>query len=170
MLAFLGNANYPNATPPEITMNELPTIKSAAALQITDAEYKALLEIRGQFASGVFHHDPSGEAELPNGFNMNFPIEESGCGTTACIGGWMYLAMQRDRSSASSCAGAYVARDRSRPLNLLFYPPQEVIDEVNYDDITPGAALVAIDTFLATGTPDWAEAVGIHHGEIEHAI
>ncbi len=53
-------------------MTDTRVALSAAALGITDAEYKALLEIRGLFANGTFHHDPAGEADLPNGFNMNF--------------------------------------------------------------------------------------------------
>lgn len=143
-------------------------VLSAAALGITEAEHKALLEIREHFANGVFIHDPMGAADKPNGFNMNFPLDEKKCGTTGCIGGWMYLAMDRDRTTQDHSAGHYVNHMRSMALKDLFYPPQEEIGEINYDDITPGAALAAMDSFLA-GQLDWAAAVGADIGEIERA-
>lgn len=143
-------------------------VLSAASLGITEAEHKAALEIRELFAAGTFTHDPEGAVDLPNGFNMNFPLDENKCGTTCCIGGWMYLAMDRDRTTQAHSAGHYVNHMRSAALKDLFYPPQEELGEINYDDITPGAALAAMDSFLA-GRLDWAAAVGADLGEVARA-
>lgn len=136
-------------------------ILSAQALEITPSEHRALLEIRGLFAAGTFQHDPSGDAEHPDGFNMNFPEHSSECGTSCCIGGWMWHALDRDRATAAYSAGDYVNKKSSGALKTLFYPPMEDIDDMAYDDITPGAALAAIDSFLATGDPNWRKAVGL---------
>ncbi|WP_439357907.1 hypothetical protein [Bradyrhizobium sp. DASA03007] len=137
-----------------------PTL-SAQALEITPSEHRALLEIRGLFATGTFKHDPSGAAEHPDGFNMNFPEHSSECGTSCCIGGWMWHAMNRDRTTTASTAGQYVNKQSSGALKALFFPPMDDLDDVAYDDITPGAALAAIDSFLTTGNPDWRSAVGL---------
>jgi hypothetical protein len=144
----------------EVLMSRL--ILSAAALDIDDAEHRAMLEIRELFANGIFHHDVDAEADKPDGFNMDYPDRETECGTTCCIGGWMFRAMQRDRTTRSLNAGTYVSKDRSPALAYLFHPPFEDIDDMAYSDITPGAALAAIDSFLATGNPNWQHACGLH--------
>jgi len=136
------------------------SILSALALNISPAEHRALLEIRGLFAAGTFKHDPSGAAEHPDGFNMNFPEHSSECGTSCCIGGWMYHAMSRDRSTTAYSAGDYVNHKSSGALKDLFFPPMDDIEDMAYEDITPGAALLAIDQFLATGEVNWALACG----------
>jgi hypothetical protein len=140
--------------------DENKVILSANALQITKGEHRALLEIRNLFANGVFKHDPDSNADHPDGFNMDHAERSTDCGTTCCIGGWMWAALSRDRATTSICAGYYVNSDRSPSLRPLFYPDHDDIDDMAYSDITPAAALVAIDSFLATGDPDWARAVG----------
>jgi hypothetical protein len=141
-------------------------VLSAAELRIHPAEHRALLEIRELFSNGIFHHDPGAEADQPDGFNMDYSERETECGTTCCIGGWMYRAMQRDRTARSPRAHTYVNKDRSEPLAHLFHPPFEDIDDMAYSDITPGAALAAIDSFLATGNPNWQHACGLHLTDI----
>jgi hypothetical protein len=138
-------------------------VLSASALQIMPAEHKAILEIQDLFANGVFHHDAEAEADNPNGFNMDYPECSTECGTTCCIGGWMWAAMHRDKSTNSPTAGHYVKTDRSAALKPLFFPPLDDIDDMAYADITPGAALKAIDSFLATGNPEWQEACGLNY-------
>jgi hypothetical protein len=135
-------------------------VMSAKALRITSGEHRALLEIRDLFAKGVFKHDPNSDADHPDGFNMDHAEKTTDCGTTCCIGGWMYAALSRDRATTSPSPGFYVNSDRSLALRPLFYPDQDEIDDMAYSDITPAAALVAIDSFLATGDPDWGRAVG----------
>jgi hypothetical protein len=136
-------------------------ILSANNLAITEAEHRALLEVRDLFAKGTFRHDPSAAAEHPDGFNMNFPEHSSKCGTSCCIGGWVWHAMSRDRTTSASTAGQYVNRDCATALQSLYFPPLNDIGEMDYDDITPGAALAAIDSFFATGDPNWRKACGV---------
>ncbi|WP_316196661.1 hypothetical protein [Bradyrhizobium sp. SZCCHNS3053] len=146
--------------------DETRLVLSPAELGIEPAEHKALLEIRERLAGGNFYHDWQGHAEKANGFNMEYPERETDCGTTCCIGGWMWVAMDRDRTTDSCTAGRYVARDRSHALGPLFYPPQSEIDDMPYSDITPLAAVSAIDSFLATGRPDWFKACGLDQVEV----
>ena len=129
-------------------------------LRITDAEHRALREVRELFASGAVQHDHDKDYDKPNGFNMDCHLVEGSCGTTACIGGWMWTILTRDHVSTSLTANRYVRDERSVTLQSLFYPPMEEIDDMSYDDITPGAALLAIDSFLATGNPNWPHACG----------
>lgn len=139
-------------------------ILSAEQLQIRPAELKALLEVRELMAKGVFHHDPDVDLEKPDGFNMNVTDQESHCGTTCCIGGWMFRAMQRDRTLPERCylAHEYVQQRRSRSLIPLFHPFRDqngdwIDDDVDfpYELIPPAMALAAIDNFLMTGDPNW---------------
>lgn len=139
-------------------------IMSANNLAITEAEHRALLEIRGHFAAGTFRHDVEMEADQRDGFNMEQAEKETKCGTTCCIGGWMYQAMARDRTTRSASATRYVHYDRSDALHPLFFP--EDIDDMAYADITPGAALAAIDSFISSGDPDWRKALGLDVEEI----
>jgi hypothetical protein len=133
----------------------------AAALEITSGEHRALLEVRELFAKGTFKHDPNSDVEHPDGFNMNFAEKASKCGTTCCIGGWVWHVMSRDRTTTSPSAGRYVNEGYADALKPLYYPDLEQIDDMAYDDITPGAALAAIDMFLTTGEVNWATACGL---------
>ncbi|WP_029081194.1 hypothetical protein [Bradyrhizobium sp. th.b2] len=142
-------------------------ILSAEALRIPRAEHRALLEIREHFAAGTFHHDPRNDADRPDGFNMNGAEHESECGTTCCIGGWVWRSMDRDRTTKSPTASRYVHHDCATALHPLYFPSFDDIDDMAYDDITPGAALVAIDSFIATGDPDWRGACGLDTRVIE---
>lgn len=130
---------------------------SAFELGISDAEHRALLEIRELFAAGNFKHDPEFDRDNPNGFNMAQVEETSKCGTTCCIGGWMWHAMSRDRTTRHPSANQYV-HNASDTLSTLFFPD---CDEMGWEDITPGAALVAIDMFLTTGEVNWNAACGM---------
>lgn len=133
---------------------------SPSELGITQAEHKALLEIRDLFAAGTFKHDPDFDLDKPDGFNMAETESTSECGTTCCIGGWMWHAMNRDRTTRATTANNYVNAVCSDALTDLFFPTTA---EIAWEDITPGAALVAINQFLATGEVDWDAACGMHH-------
>ena len=145
-------------------MNDTRIVLSPTALGISQSEHTAMLEVREQFASGVFRHDPEADADKPNGFNMDY-ARATDCGTTCCIGGWMWMAMNRDRTTDYASAGSYVNSQRKRRLGFLFYPEFESDSEMHLSDITPGAALKAIDSFLATGDPDWISACGLHYSD-----
>jgi len=142
--------------------DDIRVVLSATALRITPGEHRALLEVRDMFAKGTFKHDPHGDADHADGFNMEYPKRTTDCGTTCCIGGWVWAVMDRDRATTNPSAGRYVRRDKSYALGALYYPDQGEIDDMAYSDITPGAALAAIDSFLATGNPDWYRACGFH--------
>jgi hypothetical protein len=142
-------------------------VLSAQALQIKPAEHKAILEIRELFAKDVFVHDPDLELAKPDGFNMNIPMDSSECGTTCCIGGWMFKAMERDRTAPCVHIGDYVNNVRSSALGPLFLPFTNVNGATfdgDYDFplelMTPKMALAAIDNFLATGDPNWPLVCG----------
>jgi hypothetical protein len=137
-------------------------VLSPQTLLISPAEHAAILEVRELFATGAFHHDPDCEADKPNGFNMEYPAWEDECGTTCCIGGWMWKVMSRDWAVSHSTAGAYVKAQRKGSLGPLFFPVFESDDlqDCDYSYITPGAALKAIDSYLATGNPNWDSALG----------
>ena len=155
---------------------------SAAALEITPAEHKAAIEIRGLLAADKFHHDPDVDVDKPNGFNMNVSLEEGECGTTGCVGGWMFLVMQRDRTLPANCYRAhdYITKYRSRALSPLFYPFtnrnfRDLLDQHGeaydfpFDLLPPAYAATAIDNFLTTGDPNWPEVTGLLNIEVEHA-
>ncbi|MGX9944934.1 hypothetical protein ACTG4Q_20950 [Bradyrhizobium denitrificans] len=146
-------------------MSDDRKVLSPAALRITDGEHRALREIRDLFANGVFKHDPHADVDKPDGFSMDAAIRETRCGTTCCIGGWMWHAMDRDRTTQSASATRYVHWEKSQALHALFFPDFDDIDDMAYSDVTPGAALLAIDSFLATGDPDWHRACGLHLAE-----
>ena len=147
-------------------------VLSPDRLGILPYEHKALLEIRGLFAAGKFWHDPDSELLKPDGFNMNTIVVEGDCGTTCCIGGWMFLAMQRDRTAPCISAYQYVHKYRSQALCQLFMPfidfhGKDLRDQHGqsydfpYELMPPAFALTAIDNFLATGNPNWPAVTGL---------
>ncbi|MGJ4945138.1 hypothetical protein ACQR1W_31575 [Bradyrhizobium sp. HKCCYLS1011] len=142
-------------------MTDRRPVMSAEALGVKPAEHRALLEVRELFANNAFHHDWNQDFDRPNGFNMNCLFDDRECGTTACIGGWIWAIMHRDGATQSQSGSRYVKDERSYRLQFLFYPPLDDLDGMTYDDITPGAALMAIDSFLATGEPNWPHACGV---------
>ncbi|MHC2552415.1 hypothetical protein [Bradyrhizobium elkanii] len=156
-------------------------VLSAAGLGIRDAELKAALEIRDLFAKGVFQHDRDLSVDKPDGFNMNTVSDETECGTTCCIGGWMFHAMERDRTAPCATAGEYVQKAHSTRLYPLFYPLQDMrrqwmidtdghaYDGPEYIDIAPSQALEAMDNFLATGDPNWPRVLHLENIEVARA-
>jgi hypothetical protein len=157
--------------------DERRLVLSAQGLHITPAEHKAILEIRGLFASNTFHHDPDLDLEVPDGFNMNIIEDSSECGTTCCIAGWMFKAMERDRTAPYARVADYVRTYCSKVLSPLFHPFTDIngkwLDDnwgqaydFPYELIPPKYALAAIDNFLATGDPDWALVCGLKSPEL----
>ncbi|MCP1757772.1 hypothetical protein [Bradyrhizobium elkanii] len=156
-------------------------VLSAAGLQIREAELKAALEIRELFAQGVLQHDRELSVDRPDGFNMNIVSDETECGTTCCIGGWMFRAMERDRTAPCATAAEYVQRASSRALYPLFFPLQDqrrqwmvdtdghTYDGPEYIDIAPSQALEAMDNFLATGDPNWPRVLHLENIEVARA-
>jgi hypothetical protein len=150
------------------------TFLPARALRIRDAEYQALIEFRQMLVAGAVVHDPECDCEKPTGFNMNIISDTSDCGTTCCIGGWMYRFMK----IAGTCDffsqrdAMYVNHDRSPALVPLFFPFKEESEEEHdflLELIPPAFALKAVDNFLTTGRPNWPNACGIENLEVDHA-
>jgi hypothetical protein len=155
----------------------MPDRLSHKALGITEGEYLAVIEVRELFASNKLIFDDGDSPKQQNGFNMNVIVDQDECGTTCCIGGWMFLIMTRDRTTTSTKASHYVQQERSRPLYPLFFPFTDVNRRDLHDDngqawdfpyelIPPAYALAAIDNFLATGDPDWPSVCDIRNLEV----
>lgn len=142
---------------------------TAEKLGITSEEREALLKVK-RFIKGLkqsknllsrIKHRLN-EVEIPARalFNMNRAVARYDCGTAGCIGGFVFMAMEkvplkkRNLQLSHECglrATAYVNRVVTRSLNTLFYP----LHLSDYDLITPKQAANQIETFLRTGTTTW---------------
>ena len=122
---------------------------SATDLGISQAEYEALQVVRDGLASGRFVHT----SEAPIGddveqFDMHATCERNDCGTVACIGGWVGLAMGKGRYESDR----YVWAAEGGPLNNLYFPA----NVASWDYITPDVAARTITTFLDSGEINFA--------------
>lgn len=145
--------------------------KTAEALNIHPSLHSALQEVmRGLEAGEYTHagaefalneqaldqllHEPRRWKKKP--FNMMTWGGRSDCGTPGCIGGWC------ERLGAATPADiGPVKRRKSHPaLAELFYPQSLHCMNISWHDVTPAQAAFAIRSYLRTGWPDWAEAVG----------
>jgi hypothetical protein len=61
--------------------------KTATELKISEEEQAALIKVLGMLERGELVDAPSCFYITHNGFNMN--CQGEGCGTAACIGGWV---------------------------------------------------------------------------------
>lgn len=144
---------------------------SAAKLGITTQERKALLTVRNYLQKIPAVKNPNSAEALPREavaatarFNMNWAVKSYDCGTGGCIGGWMSLSMQGVRLTRrvavsleqQEVASAYVGKQKSYPLDGLFYPPTSC--GIDYDKITPKQAAKQITHFLRTGSANWQQA------------
>jgi hypothetical protein len=106
-----------------------------------------------------------GEEHVKDGhmFNMqvpaiNYPHEVTRylgsrsykCGTVACIGGSAYLY---ENPEMFADAAEYVSNANGR-LHQLYFP--EYLADMDYDEITPAQAVIAIDRYLDPSIPDEA--------------
>lgn len=137
-------------------------MKTASQLGISQTEYEALVKVRDGLAAGLLVHKV---LDYPNEqiyvrhcptedvigyFNMNY--EGQGCGTVACIGGWMAASMGIDQQDYVQSTGG--------SLRGLFYPPMmDDLEHADYEDITAEMAVKAIDNYLRTGNPFWREVL-----------
>jgi hypothetical protein len=152
-------------------MPDLTTLP-ARSLSITGHELQALLWTREQLQLGEIIFDAKASGKQGRGFNMSVSDEETECGTTCCIGGWMYKHMTdqqnwapRTSSGHWASLGGYVGFHRSPALAELFHPFTTVTGPddttVDWDVIPPVWAIQAIDNFLATGKPNWPQVCGL---------
>lgn len=128
-------------------------------LEISDAEYDALIEILGWLEHDQFVHAHDHLFGSVHGFNMNSTLDSNGQCALGCIGGWMYAIMWRNQTSRTSNAYKYVRLGgHSEALTKLFYPESDEYLLPDIEQITPAMALKAVTNFLMTGDPDWPSA------------
>lgn len=115
---------------------------TAVELGIRDDEREALIWVRGELAEGrlVYVQDINA-INVECAFNME--AFGSGCGTPACIGGWVAVKIKQNQED-------YVFKVRSAALRPLYWPWS--ID-ADWTELTPAQAVRAIDAFL-TGAGD----------------
>lgn len=114
--------------------------KSAADLDIRDAELAALIKVLGMLERGELV-DVKENAYCENGFNIG--TQGRGCGTPACIGGWAASVMGiKQRSYVDS----YMNR-RNHGLCALYWQ--------YHDNVTTVEAAMALRSYLTTGNPHW---------------
>lgn len=112
-------------------------------LDITFAEYGALLAVREMLKAGVLLHRPTKYTPAAHVFNMGISCTTNDhCGSVGCIGGTMGLVMGLDAGDAAQFV--YSASNNTR-LRRLFFPN---MSSARYRHITPKNAVRAINNFL----------------------
>lgn len=146
-------------------------MKTAEELGITQPELDALIWVRDGLGNGTFTHaDDENTREFNennrtgNYFNMNLTchVNNGGCGTVGCIGGWMWLHMHRDEvlivddvfkpTKKQNVAALDYIGEHER-LARLFYPR----NREDWHLLTARDTVDAIDNFLNTGNPEWPD-------------
>ena len=105
-------------------------------------EREALARVRDKLRSGEISAEQ---------FNMEEAYSSSHCNTVACIGGWMYVELQR--RSKDWIRLCIFGEERSG-FRQLFFPN---VSQKLWRSITPAQAAQAIDNFLATNDPNWSK-------------
>ena len=146
-------------------------ILSARRLGLSLKERQALIETRNMLAG---ERIPYASDYGKPGFNMNYEAQRYECGAACCIGGHMSLLMQGVQASGgvfrltpeeADTASDYVSskKNSGKKIAALFWPTElsEIESDLAYEweAITPKMAVRAIDNFLKTGEPNWADAV-----------
>lgn len=126
--------------------------KTPAELQITDAEFEALVKVLGMLERGDIK---------PSKFSMHHPGDQDtwtidDCGTPACIAGWArYVAGDRIFDRA-----AYSPSPYSQELSNLFMMGRARCDWPASPFLaTPHQAAIALRGYLTTGQTRWDEAL-----------
>lgn len=122
----------------------LKSMLTARQLGIEEWERDALIRVRNSLRNGSI------PARL---FNMYKPDVNPKCGTAGCIGGWVSHYGRLNNEEHEEFWGRHI-QDGS-PFAQLFYP----LGIEDWTDIAPRTAVRAINNFLYTGKPDWAEAM-----------
>lgn len=133
---------------------------TAEQLKTTQEVLDALLKVRDGIRAGEYALVPSvlnyQVPEGKRGFNMGVEcLNYAGCGTLACIGGWVALELGEDPSE-------FVQSSHwDTPLNKLFW------DSVSGNETLEDAA-DAIDNLLETGDPKWSKVWKKNHRSEEY--
>ncbi len=135
-------------------------ILSHTDLKLSFAELGALLGTRAMLEHRVIVHSVVKYATADEHvFNMDVSCRVNGqCGSVACIGGTMAMIMGMGESLAYRYVMASEGRAYGGAMDKLFYPNRDcVLPFGTYSCITEDQAIQAIDNFLTTGQPKWAE-------------
>lgn len=128
----------------------MQNFKTAADLGITETEQDALIKVLGMLERAELRYAEGGETECENGFNIG--TQGKGCGTPACIGGWVARLMGIDEGRyVDSYMPDFSERRPDKALSGLYwrYPKDVGVDE----------AATALRSFLTTGDARWDLAV-----------
>lgn len=136
---------------------------TADELELKQEELDALLAVRNSLALGCLKHEPnynehmfipSASDDAPRLFNMLSGGEIRTCGTIACIGGWMDVALKhRAPNSHIDRLNTVLSPMSDRPIDALFYPSSRI----PWNELDTEMAVKAIDNFLEIGDPLWEE-------------
>lgn len=141
--------------------------KSAADLEITDAEQGALIKVLGMLEREEMkfsYVEAPGTVVNPvieNGFNMGPYLKETECGTIGCIAGWAHLASGRRIFPFVISDGGSAADMLPIGLFDLFHCSDNPIQMNDRYRITPSQAATALRSYLTTGEANWAEALAV---------
>lgn len=132
--------------------------KSAADLGISDVELGSLITVLGmlerdELVQGLY--PMAIQARAPNEFNMAVTIENSSCGTIACLAGWAYSisGKQAFPEITKDDIGAWRNDRNLRDLFGIGKTHSELCG------VTPDQAATALRSYLTTGDARWDLAV-----------
>lgn len=152
-----------------------PQMKTYQDLGIQSEEKAALIWVRDGLRNGFFKRVDEGSYPSCNSFNMGLTHKAYECGSIACIGGWVWVALNHEdvkqegdvfkmtsRQAYKADEYVYSANsvdgngDDDGRLHDLFFPP----NRYNYNRIKEEQAAIAIDNFLETGEAKWEKILG----------
>ena len=116
---------------------------TAADLGITEAELDALIKVLGMLERGELIDARTPKQRGKNLFHMS--EWGRGCGTAACIGGYVALLTKQDQHD-------YVNYKHSAPLNNLYWG-------TTFRGAKVSQAAIALRSYLTTGEANWDEAL-----------
>lgn len=114
---------------------------TAKELQISDKELAALIKVLGMLERGDLK-DAMQDERCDNGFNMG--TQGAGCGTPACIGGWVATLMNVPQMKYVD--SYMLTKGRPQGISNLYWTTLSASVE---------QAAIALRNFLTTGQPRW---------------
>lgn len=146
----------------ELNLKILPLSK----LQITQVQLRALLLTYVDLQFGVLAPFPKDidkvknnkliESWTPKLFDMSAVVKQTPCGTAVCIGGDMAYHAGFTENNWHK----FTRNVEHKPIWNLFFPEELPVSK-RWFTITPKQGAKAIENFLATGKPDWKNAVKV---------
>lgn len=136
---------------------------SAKKLGLKAKERQALVEVLEGLERGWFMHSYPDD-DLGYDIGLAFNMTDFDCGTTACIAGWCDVLYQTKFARKMDKFG----RPGSKHCNLedLFFA--RGAEAIDFEDITPKQAAMALRNYLSTGKPHWGMVVEDKpHGQLE---